>query len=188
MLIRASALRRRWYSARRTLGVASVALAASLAASGLVDVEAAGATQGQTAPAPQGAAATGCRVTGRVTTLVAAPAGFANFGQGRGQGQAGGQGRGTGAAPAAAAPTGAAPAATPPAAPAKIETPLPGATLVVHQGARLVVATSTEVDGQYAIRFTPGQTFHVTAEMMSFASESKAVSYTHLTLPTIYSV
>lgn len=54
--------------------------------------------------------------------------------------------------------------------------PLPGATIVVHQGARLVVATSTEVDGQYAIRFTPGQTFHVTAEMMSFASEAKDIT------------
>ena len=177
---------RRWALRRRTVGVALVAIASALGVGQMADVIEASGAQGTPtptaqAPAPQ-AAATGCRVTGRVTTMVAAPAGFANSGQGRGQGQGGAQGRGTGAAPTTGAQTGAPPATpaatTPaaPAAPAKVEMALPGATIVVRQGARLVVATSTETDGQFAIRFTPGQTFHVTAEMMSFASVEKDIT------------
>lgn len=69
----------------------------------------------------------------------------------------------------------AAPAAAP-AGPQLVETPLPGATIVVSQGARVVVATSTEADGKFAIRFTPGQTFHVAAEMMSFSKQEKDIT------------
>jgi len=142
----------------------------------------------------------GCRVTGLVTSMMNAPA-RPNFGQGRGfggqgagagaqTGRAGQAGRGgqagqtaqTGQASqtAQAGQAGAASAtdpatqspATPP-TPTLISTALPGATIVVHQGARLVVATSTDIDGKFAIRFTPGQTFHVAAEAMGFGTEEK---------------
>ena len=84
-----------------------------------------------------------------------------NFGRGQGGGPNGGAQAG---APATA-PT-----------PTLITTPLPGASLVVYQGTRLVVATSTEADGKYAIRFTPGQTFHVVAEMMAFNKQEMDIT------------
>jgi trimeric autotransporter adhesin len=136
--------------------VALVAVAAAFAVGQVADLLAASGMPAAQTPAAQ-TSQVGCRVTGKVITMVNASAARPNFGQG--------QGRGAGtAAPAADA------------APTKVEMPLPGATIVVHQGARLVVATSTEVDGQFAIRFTPGQTFHVTAEMMSFANAEKDIT------------
>jgi hypothetical protein len=59
-----------------------------------------------------------------------------------------------------------------------IEMPLPGATIVVRQGTRLVHASSTDADGKYILRFTPGQTFHVSAEMMAFTSQDKDLALT----------
>jgi hypothetical protein len=94
----------------------------------------------------------GCRVTGRVTSTVAAPP--AGFG-GRGQ--------------AAQTPT----AAGQPGQqerPTTVALPVSGATILVHQGARLVVATAADADGQFTILFTPSQTFHVTAQMPAFQS------------------
>ena len=109
--------------------------------------------------APATPAAAGCRVTGKVSAQIANPmraqmAQLAQMAQGRG-----------GAAQTAVAEI-----------PATVDTALPGATIVVYQGMRLVVATSTEADGKFTIRFTPGQTFHVTAEMMSFAKAEKDIT------------
>ncbi len=101
----------------------------------------------------------GCRVTGRITSLVTAPTPL--FG-----------GRGRGGPQQATTPPGAAGAPTIPAAPAPpttIALPVSGATILVHQGARLVVATAADMDGRFSILFTPGQTFRVTAEMAGFA-------------------
>jgi hypothetical protein len=101
----------------------------------------------QTTPAKQAPAAPkGCRVTGKVTMTSVAR---------------------TPARPARGA--GAASTETTPPAPTLVVTPLPGATIVVHQAARLVVATSTDAEGKFAILFTPGQTFKVSAEQTGFA-------------------
>jgi hypothetical protein len=51
--------------------------------------------------------------------------------------------------------------------------PVPGATILVHQGERLAVATSADIDGRFSIRFTPSQTFQVTAQMTSFQPVQK---------------
>lgn len=56
--------------------------------------------------------------------------------------------------------------------------PLPGATIVVRQGARLVHASSADGEGKYILRFTPGQTFHLSAEMMAFTSQDKDLALT----------
>jgi hypothetical protein len=112
-------------------------------------------------------APTGCRVTGRVTSLVTAPAPF------------GGRGRPGGPPGSAAPPGGRAGAAAPPTEPAvpappiTIAQPVSGATILVHQGTRLVVATAADADGRFSILFTPGQTFAVTAEMAAFQSQQK---------------
>lgn len=111
--------------------------------------------------APQAPAAqAGCRVTGRVSAQIVNPmraqaTQLAQMAQGRG---------GAGVQTALAE------------IPAMVDTALPGATIVVYQGTRLVVATSTEADGKFTIRFTPGQTFHVTAEMMSFTKAEKDIT------------
>ena len=51
-----------------------------------------------------------------------------------------------------------------------------GATILVHQGARLVVATAADVDGRFSILFTPGQTFQVTAQMAAFQDQQKELT------------
>jgi hypothetical protein len=120
----------------------------------------------------------GCRVTGRVTSLVTAPAppfgGRGRFGAPPGavappgsstrQGQAGAAGAAAPAEPAAPAP------------PATIALPVSGATILVHQGTKLVVATAADTDGRFSILFTPGQTFAVTAEMAAFQSQQKELT------------
>jgi hypothetical protein len=108
----------------------------------------------------------GCRVTGRVTSLVTAPVG--PFG---GRGRAGGP-PGAVAPPATSTGSGQAEPAAP-AQPATIALPVSGASILVHQGARLVVATAADADGRFSILFTPGQTFTVTAEMAAFQSQQK---------------
>ena len=106
--------------------------------------------------AQQAQVPTGCRVTGQVTSTVTAMA--PPFG---------GRGRG-GAEPTA------------PPAPATVALPVSGATILVHQGERLVVATAADVSGRFSILFTPGQTFQVAAEMAAFEREQK-----ELTLPAL---
>jgi hypothetical protein len=110
----------------------------------------------QAPPAPKG-----CRVTGKVTMTSVAR---------------------TAARPARG--TGAANTETPPPAPTLVVTPLPGATVVVHQGARLVVATSTDVEGKFAILFTPGQTFKVSAEQTGFAPADHDLTLSELPCDT----
>ncbi len=51
-----------------------------------------------------------------------------------------------------------------------------GATILVHQGARLVVATAADADGRFSILFTPGQTFQVTAQMAAFQDQQKELT------------
>src|SRR5215831_12719495 len=46
---------------------------------------------------------------------------------------------------------------------------LPGASVVVHVGGLLKAATSTDLDGRYTIIFSPGATYHLTAELTAFA-------------------
>jgi hypothetical protein len=93
----------------------------------------------------------GCRVTGRVTSEVAALA------------PPGGRGRG-GAEP------------SPPQPPRTATLPVSGAAILVHQGDRLVVATSADADGRFSIVFTPAQTFRVSAEMAVFQSVEKTLT------------
>jgi hypothetical protein len=54
--------------------------------------------------------------------------------------------------------------------------PVSGATILVHQGARLVVATAADADGRFSILFTPGQTFQVTAAMAAFQDQQKELT------------
>ena len=165
-----TALSRRWTHQQRTIAVALVAVASSFIVAPRADLIAAG-PDAKPQQAPQAAPATGCRVTGQITTMLPGPAQF-NFGpRGQGAGQRPQAADGTAPRGGGAPAVGAAPAA-----PALVSTPLPGATIVVYQGTRLVVATSTEADGKYAIRFTPGQTFHVSAEMMSFSKLEKDIT------------
>ena len=63
-----------------------------------------------------------------------------------------------------------------PAAPTTIALPVSGATILVHQGARLVVATAADADGRFSILFTPGQTFQVTATMAAFQDQQKELT------------
>src|SRR5215467_9512071 len=46
---------------------------------------------------------------------------------------------------------------------------LPGASVVVHVGGVLKAATSTDIEGRYTIIFSPGATYHLTAELTAFA-------------------
>jgi len=46
---------------------------------------------------------------------------------------------------------------------------LPGASVVVRVGGVLKAATSTDIDGRYTIVFSPGATYHLTAELTAFA-------------------
>src|SRR5215467_13194809 len=45
---------------------------------------------------------------------------------------------------------------------------LPGASVVVHVGGALKAATSTDIEGRYTIIFSPGATYHLTAELTAF--------------------
>jgi len=46
---------------------------------------------------------------------------------------------------------------------------LPGASVVVHVAGVLKAATSTDIDGRYTIVFSPGATYHLTADLTAFA-------------------
>ena len=45
---------------------------------------------------------------------------------------------------------------------------MPGASVVVHLGDALKAATSTDIDGKYAIVFAPNATYHVSADLTAF--------------------
>src|SRR5688572_12087665 len=105
--------------------------------------------------------AAGCRVTGRVTSQVTAMA------------PVGGRGR-AGAATDPAAPV----------PPTVVAAPIPGASILVHQGERLVVATAADTGGRYSILFTPGQTFRVSVEMPGFARTEKDLTLAALPCDT----
>jgi hypothetical protein len=125
----------------------------------------AGAMQFSGEAAQQAQTPSGCRVTGRVTSVVNAPAPFF-----------GGRGRAAGAAPGAAGQAGAGATPAAPAPPTTIALPVSGATLLVYQGTRLVVATAADADGRFSILFTPGQTFQVTASMAAFQDLQKELT------------
>ena len=120
-----------------------------------------GRQQASPAPAPQAAAPKGCRVTGTVTMTT----------------QAGTQARPARGGQAAAGES------TPDAA-GMTAMPLPGATVVVRQGARLIVATATDIQGRFTIVFTPQQTFGVSAELTGFASVEKNITLAALPCDT----
>ena len=147
---------------RRVQVAAALALSSMLAVGELPMAAAITGPQDPAAPARQvPAAPKGCRVTGKVTmtSLARTPARPA---------------RGAGAS---------ATETTPP-APALVVTPLPGATIVVHQGGRLVLATSTDIEGKFTILFTPGQTFKVSAEQTGFAAVDHELTLTELPCDT----
>src|SRR5262245_12329370 len=127
------------------------------------------------AAAGQQQAPAGCRVTGRITSVVTAPEPFGGRG---GRGFPGPQGGGNAANPQAAA--------TPatPAEPRTIALPVPGATIVVRQGERVVVVTSADASGRFSILFTPSQTFRVSAEMMAFDKVEKDITLAALPCDT----
>src|SRR5207249_3753439 len=51
--------------------------------------------------------------------------------------------------------------------------PLPGVSVVVHVGNALKAATSTDVDGTYAIYFAPNATYHLSADFTGFAGAAR---------------
>ncbi|HEX5071331.1 MAG TPA: hypothetical protein VFV78_14035, partial [Vicinamibacterales bacterium] len=128
--------------------------------------------------APQTQAPSGCRVTGRVTSVVAAPAPpFGGRGRPGGPPQTqGAQGGGAARSGAGTPPAAQAGADAPPPRPTTVALPVSGATIVVRQGERLVVATAADVDGRFSILFTPGQTFQVTAQMAAFQDQQKELT------------
>ena len=147
----------------------------------------AGAMQFSGEAAPQAQTPSGCRVTGRVTSVVTAPTPL--FG-GRGRGAAGASGfcgfcgrcRSAGATGSSAGATGLQAgcgcAGRASAAACSNHHRLAGVGRhdLVHQGARLVVATAADADGRFSILFTPGQTFQVTAQMAAFQDQQKELT------------
>lgn len=53
---------------------------------------------------------------------------------------------------------------------------LPGASVVVHLGDALKAATSTDIDGKYAIVFAPNATYHVSADLTAFTLVERDVT------------
>ena len=53
---------------------------------------------------------------------------------------------------------------------------LPGASVVVHVGDALKAATSTDIDGKYAIVFAPNATYRVSADLTAFTPVERAVT------------
>src|SRR5438876_412992 len=51
--------------------------------------------------------------------------------------------------------------------------PLPGASIVVHVSDALKAATSTDVDGSYAIRFSPNATYRLAAQLTGFIAAER---------------
>src|SRR4029077_6554345 len=54
--------------------------------------------------------------------------------------------------------------------------PLPGVSVVVHVGHALKAATSTDLDGTYAIFFTPNATYHLSADFTGFVGVERDVT------------
>jgi len=54
--------------------------------------------------------------------------------------------------------------------------PLPGASIVVHAGDTLKVATSTDVDGRYTITFSPNSSYRLTVDLTAFASIDRTIT------------
>jgi len=54
--------------------------------------------------------------------------------------------------------------------------PLPGVSIVVHVGGTVKASTSTDVDGTYAIRFTPNATYQLSATLTGFGSVDRDVA------------
>src|SRR5690606_15217011 len=55
-------------------------------------------------------------------------------------------------------------------------TPIPGVSIAVRQGERLVAATSTAVDGTYQLKVPAGATYQMTVELTGFASGQREVA------------
>lgn len=54
--------------------------------------------------------------------------------------------------------------------------PLPGASIVVHAGDALKVATSTDVDGKYTITFSPNASYRLTVDLTAFAAVDRTLT------------
>src|SRR5216684_2911581 len=54
--------------------------------------------------------------------------------------------------------------------------PLPGVSVVVHVGDALRAATSTDLDGTYAILFAPNATYHLSADIAGFIGTDRDVT------------
>ena len=54
-------------------------------------------------------------------------------------------------------------------------TPIPGVSIAVRQGERLISATSTAVDGTYRVQVPAGGTYQMTVELTGFASGARDV-------------
>src|SRR5207248_6628587 len=55
--------------------------------------------------------------------------------------------------------------------------PLPGVSVVVHAGGTVKAATSTDLDGRYAILFTPNATYQLSADLMGFSAADRALTF-----------
>ena len=53
--------------------------------------------------------------------------------------------------------------------------PLPGVSVVVHAGETLRAATSTDIDGSYAILFSPNASYRLSADFSGFTGASHDV-------------
>ena len=54
--------------------------------------------------------------------------------------------------------------------------PLPGASVVVHAGDTLKAATSTDVDGKFAILFAPNSTYHLSVDLTAFGTAERDIT------------
>jgi hypothetical protein len=54
--------------------------------------------------------------------------------------------------------------------------PLPGVSIVVHEGGALKAATSTDVDGRYAVIVTPNTAYHVSADLTGFVDAGREIA------------
>ena len=51
--------------------------------------------------------------------------------------------------------------------------PLPGASVIVHVGDALKVATSTDIDGKYTILFAPNSAYRISADLTEFSQAER---------------
>jgi hypothetical protein len=54
--------------------------------------------------------------------------------------------------------------------------PIPGASIVVYSGDQVIAATSSDVDGRYAITFAPSAAYHLTAALTAFTAVSRELT------------